>query len=501
MAHIKFYLRPTAENTVGTLCHWLIEGKKIIQRKSYGTKLPFKFWDTKHGKLKRGHPDHIRINKIIDEVINSFDYQASLGGNGNIEDQCVLMLFQREIDNKMNSGLSSGSYKKYSTILKNFKNIANLIYGSEKIPIRYFREIETINNIKSELLKSRKNDCSKSFKAVKNYMGRLAEVVNQWNATSGTQHPINTVPFTKNIGKDDQKIARAFTEEELKLFIDYTPTGYRGGWVELVAKSFFMFQYWCGGTRIHDILLLTNKSVLGEQLEVRIRKNNTVVHNPITFELAKTLEPIYPEIFQIVYEETRMHKVKIKFNSVKDLAKLQHPDTLPTWNLKQLDQIMLKVKHEFPNEFESIRPSFDDAREKLEQIVGERFFEELSLRQEHFIYPYLDIKDFEGTGLNWRKFNKEMEDKIQRVRAKHNNALKRICSKLGIEGATGHTPRHTVVRHMLMLGAEDNVIKDVLGHSHLNTTQHYLQSRHPLRGRGEELKKMYRGLKNNPTEQ
>jgi site-specific recombinase XerD len=52
-----------------------------------------------------------------------------------------------------------------------------------------------------------------------------------------------------------------------------------------------------------------------------------------------------------------------------------------------------------------------------------------------------------------------------------------------------------------MDGADDNVIKDVLGHSSLGTTQHYLATRHPLRNREEELRELYRRRKNNQSEQ
>ena len=51
-----------------------------------------------------------------------------------------------------------------------------------------------------------------------------------------------------------------------------------------------------------------------------------------------------------------------------------------------------------------------------------------------------------------------------------------------------------------MNGADDNLIKDVLGHSSLATTQHYLNTRHPLRSREEELREMYRRMRNKESE-
>ena len=500
MAHIKFYLRPVSDPAFGVLNHWVLDGQKVLQRKSYGIKLPIKLWDVKNGRLKRKHPEHLQINTMIDRVITSFEYQETIGGSGDIEEQCVLMLFQKLIDNKKSNGLSSGTIRKYETILNNFKEITSRVYGNDRLPIKFFREMETVQTIKQELLKSRRTEAPKSFKALKNYLSRLTEVLNYWNATSGTQHPINTTPLMKFIGKDEQKLARAMAEDELRIFENYQHEGKRGGRVELIAKTFFLFQYFCAGTRIHDVLLLTNKSLHGRKIEVRIRKNKTVLHNPITLALAKSLEPLYPDLFNQVFTVTRMSKVKLKLTTAMELAKLQHIDSLPQWNLTTLYGVESTIQEQYPEEYEIIKPHLDDAKEKLEQFVGEKFFHVLSEGEEQFIFPYLDFNDFKETGLDWKKFDSKLEDKIQRVRAKHNGALKRICLKLGIDPVSGHTPRHTMTRNLVMNGADDNLIKDVLGHSSLATTQHYLTTRHPLRSREEELREMYRRIRNKESE-
>ena len=46
----------------------------------------------------------------------------------------------------------------------------------------------------------------------------------------------------------------------------------------------------------------------------------------------------------------------------------------------------------------------------------------------------------------------------------------------------------------------DNVIKDLLGHSSFCTTHHYLSSRHPLRSCEEELREMYWRMRNKQSE-
>jgi integrase len=109
---------------------------------------------------------------------------------------------------------------------------------------------------------------------------------------------------------------------------------------------------------------------------------------------------------------------------------------------------------------------------------------------EGFLFPYLKFECFKEVGVDWTKFTTELEEQIHRARAKHNSALKRITTKLGIEPVTGHTPRHTAARIMLSGGMDDSFIKDVLGHQDFKTTEHYLRSRHPLRSRAVELNEL-----------
>ena len=492
MSHIKFYLRSTSNSNTGTLYHMVIDGQKVLERKSYGQKLPLKYWDIKNGRLKRSHPEHLRVNKMIEDVLRNFDYQESIGGFGNIDEQCVLLLFEKSIrDNANTKDNCYGSNKKYTTILENLREVTKRVYKSDKLPIKWFREIETINTIKRELLISRKTGKNKKFKTLRNYLYRVVKVIEDWNNTSGTQFAINTKPLTYNIGQDEETYVRAFETDELRIFEQYQPQGHRGALVEQITKSLFLFQYWSGGTRIHDAILITNKRLQEELVLIRNRKQCIILRNPITFKLAESIEFLYPDLFKKVYHETRMTAVKIPFELAVEIAKLEYPDELSRWNHETFKHVRNIIRQQFPLEYKEINQHLKKARGLLEAEIGKRFFKELSLAEEHFIFPYLKLEDFDGTELNSKKFTKLHEAKIQRVRAKVNGALKRICKNLEIESISSHGARHSIARYMVNNGAEDVEIQSFMRHSRLDTTEFYIKTRHPLREREIKAEKMF----------
>jgi integrase len=49
--------------------------------------------------------------------------------------------------------------------------------------------------------------------------------------------------------------------------------------------------------------------------------------------------------------------------------------------------------------------------------------------------------------------------------------------KLGIEGLTGHVPRHTLANHMAYSGHSEEEIRLILAHSNVQTTKIYLLGR------------------------
>jgi integrase len=486
MEHIKFYLRPTKENDKGMLCHYVIDGQKVIERKSYKIKIPKRHWDNKRGRVKNTHPDFKYLNKIIDDTTSEFEYQQNLG-NGNPEKQCVLVYFQTLLKSKKN--LSNSSLFKYNTILKNLKVVTKDLYGEEYLPFYYFRSLETVTSIRNALSKSRKVKGEKSSNSLKNYLGRIAEVIKHWNASSGTTMPINTFSLTNHIGKDVQKYARVMSEEEFESLKVYEPEGIRGGLSERMAQKVFLFQFYSGGMRIQDILLLTNKSYKKGMFKIPIRKSKKIKECEACYGHAESLKPFYPKEFEDAERQVELSDIEIDFDHASFLAKLEYDQALASWDIGDLMKVEAMTKQADNHFFKIHKEIFETVKYQMYDVIAIRFFEALKKLDERFLFPYLTFEDFKEVGINSLNFTTELEYKIHRARAKHNSALKRITSKLGIEQVTGHTPRHTVTRLMLINGKGNAFIQNTLGHQHFKTTEHYTRSRHPQRKTAHEFKK------------
>ncbi len=487
MEHIKFYLRPTKENDKSMLCHYVIDGQKVIERKSYKIKIPKRHWDNKRGRVKNTHPDFQYLNKIIDDTTSEFEYQQNLG-NGNPEKQCVLMYYQNLLKSKI--GLSNTSIRKYNIVLRNLKAVTKDLYGEEYLPFHYFREMETVKSIRNGIAKSRRDEGQKSNKSLKNYLGRIAEVIKHWNASSGTTMPINTFPLTSYIGKDTQKHARVMSEAELESFKAYEPEGNRNGLSERIAKQVFLFQFYTGGIRIQDALLLTNKSCKKGVFKIPIRKSRRHIQCMVSYNMAEALRPFYPKEFEDAERQVELSDIDIDFHHASFLVKLEYGQALASWDYNDLLKVEALTKQADIHFYETHKGVFNTVRAQILQAIANRFFESLKKLDERFLFPYLKFECFKEVGVDWTKFTTDLEEQIHRARAKHNSALKRITTKLGIEPVTGHTPRHTAASIMLSGGMDDSFIKDVLGHQDFKTTEHYLRSRHPLRSRAVELNEL-----------
>ncbi len=186
-----------------------------------------------------------------------------------------------------------------------------------------------------------------------------------------------------------------------------------------------------------------------------------------------------------------MTAVKIPFDLAVELAKLEYPDVLSSWNYDTFSRVRNIVRQQFLHDYPEINQNLKVARRFLEAEIGKQFFKELSKAEEHFIFPYLHLEDFVGTDFNSKKFTEFHEDKIQRVRAKVNGALKRICENLGIEPITSHVAKHSIARYMVMKGVELTEIQAVMQHSQIETTEIYVKTRHPLREREVKNEKIF----------
>lgn len=479
MAHIKFYLRANKiDKELGILCHYKLDGAKVLERKSYKIRIPFKHWDKVQGRVKRTHLESEQVNGLIDHVMRSFEQEEKLGSLLP-DEQSVIKLFEEEINRKLNQkNIAAGSRSKYETILNNFKEAFIRLYGSDYVPFKNFRNIKNIERLKEEIRISRRNGEVKSNKALRTYMSTFASVIKRWNTISGTQNPINTLPFTADIKVEKPQKIKVPEPIQIQNIIDYQPKGKRGAEAERLAQTIFIFQYYCSGIRFQDAILLTNKTYRSGSLFIPTRKIDDTTIVDVNYQMLKALVIYYPELVHEVNQSTNLSELKLPVKTIANLVQAEFHKPITKWTVDDLIDLEIGLKDKTDEYSELVIEKLFDIRVKLQRLVANRFFERLSEGEEHFIFPYLKVKDFKGTMYNFKNFNKTHETIIQRCRAKHNNALKRISRDSGIMGLSGHTPRHSVARHMIEAGFTTPQIQSTLNHASEKTTRIYLDSRH-----------------------
>ncbi len=479
MAHIKFYLRSNKKDKeTGVLCHYKLEGAKVLERKSYKIRVPFKYWEKTNGRVKKNYIESEPINNIIDHVVESFEKEIKHGGLLP-DEQCALKLFEEEIKrNHKNKNIATGSADKYVIIFNNFKEAAIKLYGTEYIPFKALRNISEIEKIREEIRVSRKTGKVKSNKALRSYMSLFASIVKRWNTISGTQNPINTLPFTADIRVEKLQKIKVPEPIQIQELIDYKPKGNRGAESEKLAQSVFIFQYYCSGIRFQDAILLTNKMYKSGSLFIPTRKIDDTTVVDVNYQMLNALTNYYPELVKQVNGGVTLSELRLPIKTIANMVQIGYHKPITKWTVDDLIDLEIQLKEKTDDFSHLVVEKITEIRVKLQRAVVNRFFEILSEEEERFIFPYLKVKDFKGTMYNYKNFNKKHEYQIQRCRAKHNGAIKRIGEALGIEDLSGHTPRHTVARHMREAGFTTHQIQGTLNHASEKTTKIYLNSRH-----------------------
>ena len=476
---MTFILMKSKNIQTGKLYSMIHTGSVVVSRKSMQIDVPYKHWDKNNHRVKSVNPDSKNINEIINAKIRYFEIENQEIPTGN-DLQCALEFMK----NRLNSpALTISSKRKYGTILKNFESVIFNELGMESLPFKLLRELKFLCILKNEI---RKSGCAnkkyKTNNAWFNYMTVFGKYVNDWNKSSGTQFPINTQPFTTDIGKDSKKIAQTLTHEELKVLSDYEPINFKTKAPQLISKNIFLFQYHTGGIRIQDALTLTNREIKPNGFQIRIKKTSEVELFPFSYEQVECLKQYYPFEYNSSLQNTKVGNLDldttaiIKLNRIEGLEELNN---LVLSDIVQVSKIVCKqaiLKQELK---EFIEPLFE-LEEALRSEITTFFFNLIRKRPQSFIFPKLswsDFKDAFSDSVN-REYTEKHEYLIHLAEAGHNSNLKSIAKNLGIEKMSGHTPRHTIANHLLEEGYSPEEIQKVLVHSSINTTKIYLKRRH-----------------------
>ena len=491
MSRTTFILMKTSNPKVGMLTEMQYSGSKVISRKSTGLKVNRKDWNQDSIAVK---PNATGANEINDYIKTRL-FKTSKKVNQSVsadDEQCAIQYMRLMIErDRKGQKIIEPSYLKYIIAVENFEEICKT-RKRKIISFNDLRRLDVIEDILLQLKISRnyKNKVDKKNRTVYNYMSILSNYVKRWNATSGTQFPVNTQSFFSQIGKDKKTLAVSLTKAEMNTFENYVPQGYKGCFAQIRTKSIFVFQYHFAGMRIQDAFLLTNKQITSVGIELKSKKTNEIEIMPYNYSMAKAISPFYLDDFNRIVGSTRFSAINLSVDVIKNLFRIEGLGTIQDINLEAL----LVIKEEIEKQgaqYKEILDSLSLVKKGLEAEITKRFFDFVRSKPVHFIFPYLNWDDFKEVHQNTSLFNAAHCKLVNTAENKHIRTLKIISRELGLPKLGGHTPRHTIANHMLEKGFSVVGIQSVLLHAHPSTTMVYLKRRQPSKLANDTLRSFH----------
>jgi integrase len=463
--------------------------------------IPEKNWDKTKERVKLRSDNYKEINLKLSEIEEKFNDKSNLvtpnEDRSSSLDGCFLDFMKNYLENGLSDGsIKSSTYRKYITILNNLRKITIAIEGKDYLPFRNFNNINFIREITLGLKNNHNvNGNTKNPEVVINYLAVIKSVIIKWNKFYGFDHHVNTFTFFNFVQKSSlSKSAVYLNESQLYLLMKFEPdkNNKKTYYPQLVSKNIFIFQYHACGIRLIDILLLTNKSFIDNKFIIPVRKTSDIITAPICKPLMDCLIPFYPEIYDRVVGKIKLIDLKLDLKLMEYLMRLEDIN-FEEIHYHDLSKIIEKI---------SKMGGYEDFTMKLKEILKVfthqimiQFFKEVKELPTRFLFPMLKMEDFKDSFDKNRYLNIREETILKSARSKHNNSLMRISEILNLPIMTGHTPRHTLVSHLLK---NDQITEDqiriILGHSNIATTKVYLREKH---GDGQSHNIMKRFLETN----
>lgn len=497
---MSFYLRPTRDSSIGIIAHIVTDRSTVIERKSYGIRIPKVHWDTKTCRVSTRLPEAKKINRMIEDALR--DFESSTPKQREPEDTPVMEILNGLLNRKSENGSSGSTILRYRTITENFRKVLVDVFGTETLSVGRLRDPNIVDSILNGMRKNNKLHTQKREKtstSLKNYLSFVAQAIEYWNGRSGVVLPINTDPFRPKFGRDlvkpPETHAEVCSSEDLMKIENYQPLSIKkGGELERLTKNLFLFQFYSGGLRWIDAALLTTLNIDGKKLIFNHQKTKNKQVKLLNYEMVLTLRDYHPEIFNAVHRNQRVGDQKMKLMDLSNVQHLVGQRAVLNMNLDELIQfsnLLRDMGYEKHPQFDSINNMINNMRDG----IAVKFFKELSKLEPQFLFPVFRWDDFELEEISSHRFSEKSLGLIHRKRTNHNNCLSRICKILGTPRFTCHTPRHTFARYLQVdIGFSESDIQKCLGHKHLSTTHSYLQNRHPLTEHEQRLKEIQKQL-------
>ena len=291
MATIIPILKKNKNNSENSILLRVTVNRKC-SRISIGHKLKSKDWDDTNKRVKKSHPNSVRLNNLIQNYISKIDniiLQKEADGEKINFNEIKEKVFNKTITSNTLCEYTN-SYLEELLEFKKFSQHGSSVAQVNKIILHFgrdstFKDITT-NNIK-KFIGYLKSKHKLSERSIVNHLILLRSLCNK--AIRDGLMNTNHYPFGKNgiSVKIPQSVKIGLTFEEIKLIENLDIEEDTTKWN---AKNAFLLSFYFAGARISDVIRIKWTDIRDERLQYVMGKNNKVSSVKITKKARKILD-------------------------------------------------------------------------------------------------------------------------------------------------------------------------------------------------------------------
>jgi len=475
-----FFLRKSKSNPkMGTIYKAVYDDRKPISRDSLKISIPIKLWDDKRQQVRQsGDIEFERINYTLNQHKAVF-----LAANNKAVKTNRECFIEFALDYLEKNYSNVGTRIKYTTVIKSLQKYVNEVLGMNTLPFEELRKIDFINGYKKWVFKrqykNREDIITKRTKTVFNYVIVVQTFVKRYNELNPEKDEIKTIHYAVGIDDFDNVEPRMLYPDEIERLIDYTYRYQRQRKTDktMDAKYQFLFQFFAGGLRVSDVLLLNFKHFIKGRVEFFIQKNGRKISLPFMYNACKMLGYFYPNEYEAAVLENPLGDIELMSYEVEELINV-NSNKKPLADLTILDLVQFQqfLVEDRSNDNTRRLKVLKDIMVRVEKQVANSMCRMMGEKPSGLVFDYLQYEDFKDLRIMDKKeLTKAQTYKLHRGRAKYNGRLTRIAKRLNIDKITSHVSRHSFAYYMLSTGATVEEISFALGHSSIEVTQSYIK--------------------------
>ncbi|POY36986.1 hypothetical protein C3K47_07955 [Solitalea longa] len=243
---------------------------------STGIYIKEKDWDNKNRRVKKSHPNSVRINHVIanklleaegqimeiqlkDKYADTNTIKRILTGQDDLMFNQFSDYYKKSVEHKY----KIATLNKLDTAIKRIKefNDNNDLYFHE-INVAWLRSFESFL----------RTDCKNGTNTIHTTLKHLRRIINQ--AIQEELYPLEKNPFLRYKLKWEKTKQEYLTMEELKKIEDLALIP---GSKKATHRDIFVFSAYVGGLRISDILQLKWENYTGDKIIIQTHKTSSLV--------------------------------------------------------------------------------------------------------------------------------------------------------------------------------------------------------------------------------